>query len=85
QPHNPELVIELVCAEDALAAPEHVRELGLGEALLDARAQIALVRLRPTRTADPRSLLVAEPAQQRAPAEPRRIRERDSRSARRRD
>jgi len=62
QPHNPELVIDLVCAEDALAAPEHVRDLGLGEALRDARAQVALVRVRPTRTADPRTLLVAEVA-----------------------
>jgi len=67
QPHSPELVIDLVCAEDALVAPEQVRELGLGEALLDERAQIALLRVRPTRTADPRSLLQTEAVQQRAP------------------
>jgi len=66
QPHNPELLIDLVCAEDALVAPEQVRDLGLGEALLDARAQVSLVRLRPTRTADPRTLLVGDAAEQRA-------------------
>ena len=69
QPHSPEVVIDLLCVEDALIAPEHVRALGLGESLLDARAQVALVRVRPTRTADPRSLLHAEPAQQRTPAD----------------
>jgi phosphatidylglycerophosphate synthase len=58
QPHSPELVIDLVCLEDALVAPELVRALGLGEALHDARGQTALVRLRPTRTPDPRSLLL---------------------------
>ena len=69
QPHNPALVIDLVCAEDALVLPEQVRDLGLGEALLDARAEVALVRLRPTRTANPRELLGADAAPQRAPAD----------------
>lgn len=81
QPHSPELVIDLVCLEDALVAPELVRELGLGEALSDAHGQTALVRLRPTRTADPRSLLNADAVQPRqAPDSVLRLFDRDERN-----
>jgi phosphatidylglycerophosphate synthase len=68
QPHSPDVVVDLVCLEDALAAPERVRALGLGEVLRDARGQAALLRVRPTRTEQPASLLEDQPAA--PPAEP---------------
>jgi phosphatidylglycerophosphate synthase len=55
-PHSPDAIVDLVCLEDALVGPDLVRGLGLGEALRDGRGQAALVRVRPTRTDDPRSL-----------------------------
>lgn len=62
QPHRPDVVVDLVCFDDAFVAPELVRELGLGEGLRDARGQVALLRVRPTRTDDPQSLLGNENA-----------------------
>ena len=60
QPHTPELVVDLLCLDDAFATPERVRELGLGQTLRDARGDVAVMRLRPTRTADPRALMSAD-------------------------
>lgn len=59
QEHAPDVPmdIDIVCHEDAWVAPERVRDLGLGEAVLDARGEPALLRVRTTRTADPRALL----------------------------
>jgi phosphatidylglycerophosphate synthase len=68
QAHRPDQVVDLVCYEDAWVAPELVRELGLGEGLRDARGQVALLRVRPTRIEDPQSLLNAEPTPARASA-----------------
>ena len=55
--HVAEVPLDIVCLEDALIAPELVRGLGLGEALLDARGEAALVRVRRTCAPDPRALL----------------------------
>ena len=57
--HAPDVPIDVVCHEDAWIAPERVRELGLGEAVLDARGEPALLRVRPTCAEDPLALLVS--------------------------
>lgn len=70
QPHRADVPIDLVCVEDAFVAPESVRGLGLGGVLRDARGLAVLARVRPTRVADPSSLLptsVCEGAAQQPP------------------
>lgn len=57
QPHRADVPIDLIFREDAFVAPELVRELGLGAVLRDARGEVAVMRLRPTRVANPESLL----------------------------
>lgn len=55
--HAADVPVDIVCAEDALVAPERVRALGFGENVLDARGEPVLVRVRPTCTEDPRAVL----------------------------